>query len=227
MATIPIGGDAAPVTLPGMLPAMPAVARVLGQFDRSKLGAAIEVMIALLDLTEPDTDAEPSGWPEDVRAIDREHLPDDSEAVGDEADTAWIEWERLPGSVKRAGGHGGAHDEDDEDDDPDRGHDEGEPDFAPSRERDGAGCSIADPGGCEHDGREPDSDMEREQMAGDVPMLPVVSAEHNIFTDRRVPLGISNLQSSYRTNGGEVRSADSGAVFRSTWSADQKPGIPV
>lgn len=40
---------------------MPAVTRVLAQFDRRKLGAAIEVMIALLDVTDGDCDAETNG----------------------------------------------------------------------------------------------------------------------------------------------------------------------
>jgi hypothetical protein len=49
---------------------MPAVTRILAQFDRQKLGAAIEVMIALLDVADGDPDAEPcgdeedAGWPE-------------------------------------------------------------------------------------------------------------------------------------------------------------------
>jgi len=71
---------------PGTLPPLPAVARVLGQFDRAKLGAAIEVMIALLDMAEPDPEAEGATWPEDVGAVDRASLPDDSEADGDETD---------------------------------------------------------------------------------------------------------------------------------------------
>lgn len=40
---------------------MPAVTRILSQFDREKLGAAIEVMIALLDLTDVDSDTEANG----------------------------------------------------------------------------------------------------------------------------------------------------------------------
>jgi len=61
-----------------------------------------------------------------------------------------------------------------------------------------------------------------------VPMPPVVSAEHNIFTDERAHLGLTNLQSSYRTNGVEVRSADSGKMLRTTALDDErKPGWPV
>ena len=36
-------------------------------------------------------------------------------------------------------------------------------------------------------------------MLHDVPMLPVVSYEHNVFNDQRTTLGISNLMTSYRT----------------------------
>ena len=85
MVSNPIGSESAIVTLPGTMPPMPAVARVLAQFDRDKIGNAIEVMIALLDLAEPDPEAEGSTWPDDLRAVDRLHLPDDSE--DDDPDT--------------------------------------------------------------------------------------------------------------------------------------------
>jgi len=206
---------------PGMLPPMPTVARVLGQFDRDKLGAAIEVMIALLDIAEPDPEAEPITWPEDVRAVDREHLHDDSEAAGDEDDAAWIEWAGMNrhqrrGANQTAGQEGDEADGDEQDGD----YAEDEPCTMFAAMRSGPGCRIADP-------REDGGDSEVEQMADDVPMLPVVSAEHNVFTDSRVMLGLSNLQSSFRTGGEGVRSADTGRMHCSPPEYDDRPGQPV
>lgn len=207
---------------PGMLPPMPAVARILGQFDRDKLGAAIEVMIALLDITEPDPDAEPSTWPEDVRAVDRERLPDDSEAVGDEDDAAWIEWHALNRSQRRSANQtAGQEDDEDDGDAEDGGFAEDEPCTMFAAMKSGPGCCIADTG-------EDGGDMEGGQLHDDVPMLPVVSAEHNMFTDRRVKLGFCNLQSSFRTHGCDARSADTGNTHRSPQNQDaDRPGQPV
>jgi hypothetical protein len=53
-----------------------------------------------------------------------------------------------------------------------------------------AGCPIADPGGCEHDGREPDTDSEREQLPHDVPCLRVYSNERE-DEGHRTELGLS------------------------------------
>ena len=65
-------------------------------------------------------------------------------------------------------------------------------------------------------------------MLDDVPMLPVVTLDHNIFTDQRQPLGIGNLQSSFRVRGEGVRSADSGAVHISSGESwPRLPGVPV
>ena len=47
MANQPIGGDAAPVTLPSAMLPMPAVARILSRHDRDKLAALVTVAIAL------------------------------------------------------------------------------------------------------------------------------------------------------------------------------------
>ena len=51
-------------------------------------------------------------------------------------------------------------DEIDRDPDLEQTHDEGEPDFKryrrQRRNQGGPGCQITDPGGCEHDGREPE-----------------------------------------------------------------------
>ena len=96
-------------------------------------------------------------------------------------------------------------------------------DFASARGV-GAGCTISDPdfGVDDQPCDEPYQDLENEQMGQDVPMLHVLSVEHNVFTDKRVPLGIGNLQSSFRTNGGEVVSAESGGSvqLQGGWLAD-------
>jgi hypothetical protein len=55
-------------------------------------------------------------------------------------------------------------------------------------------------------------DAEREQMIDDVPMLPVVSYEYDLFSDQRASLGFSNLMASFVSNGYNIRSADTGAI---------------
>ena len=80
----------------------------------------------------------------------------DVEANGDELDQSYPEAAGPRGHViaGRASGH-----EDDEPDDEDCGGDEAEPNFARIASRSGPGCTIADPGGCEHDGRELDDGL--------------------------------------------------------------------
>jgi hypothetical protein len=186
MATLPIDRTTAPVTLPGTMPPMPAVARILARHDRQHLAAFVAVAIDLIDAMDGDPDCEAAG----------DEGEDDDPDTGVEDDPLGIDPEVdcclagddmvLAGSASRAGLVG---------------------------EDDGPGDA---------------DDAEREQLPDDVPMPLVWSAEHNIFTDSRVPLGRSNLQSSFRTNGNEVRSADSGAVFVSdARSNTRKPGAPV
>jgi hypothetical protein len=62
---------------PAAIPPMPAVARILSQFDRPKLEGFITVALGLLDVLDGDPDTEDNG---------------DAEAVGDEEDIAWPEW---------------------------------------------------------------------------------------------------------------------------------------
>ena len=69
MATGPIEQAGKIVTLPGIIPPMPAVARVLARFDRDKIASAIEVMIALLDMYDGDTDMEDASDLEDDFAL--------------------------------------------------------------------------------------------------------------------------------------------------------------
>ena len=234
MAREPIGGDAAPVTLPGTIPPMPAVARILARHDRGKLAAFVTVAIDLLDVLDGDADLEGECSEDEVsRATDIGRLVvDDGPGcdIADAGENAWLEWHTMRGTQKR--GPNIATHEDDEDDGDMGDHSASEddsPGIGMRLLRDvGAGCPISDPDLAVDDGPiDGDCDREREQMPDDVPVLPVFSAAHNVFTDRRVALGLTNLQSSYRTNGGEVQSADAGAVHRSTWLDDQMPGMPV
>jgi hypothetical protein len=201
MATIPLGPDSAPVTLPGAIPPAPAVMAILDRFNRDELGNAIEVLVALLDIWDGDADTEPNG-DDEAR-----------EADGDTRDAAWIEWDRLAPGLKGVSNITGRDNEDDEEDD--------------AREEDD-GDSAVDDYGCDdiNDDREEEHDMESEQMPGDVPMLPVFTAEHNVFTDARVPLGFSNLQTSFV--GQDIRSADTGALHSGKPpNLTSQPGVPV
>ena len=218
----------APATFPAIAP-MPAVARILARFQRDQLASFIEVAIGLLDVADGDTDGD-EGDTEDAFGFSphAHRYADDGPGcvMADTGEQAYVEWTALH-PAKRTGPNFTAGDEDDEDDDADHALDEGEPNFVAVK-GEGAGCAISDEGGCEHDGREPADEAEREQMLDDVPMLPVVTLDHNIFTDQRQPLGIGNLQSSFRCGRDGVRSADSGAMHRSngeSWPAT--PGAPV
>lgn len=103
---------------PAAIAPMPAVTRILARFDRRQLAGFIEVAIGLLDVMDGDADLEGSNWPEDVRAVDREHHHEDIEPIGDEGDAAWVEWHsssRKKARTMLIAGH-----EDDELDDTDR-----------------------------------------------------------------------------------------------------------
>ncbi|MDE2597021.1 MAG: hypothetical protein KGL44_09100 [Sphingomonadales bacterium] len=123
MATLPI--DAVPtaaVIRPDRFPPAASAriaANLLNRHSPHEIAEAIEVLLDLLDLMGGDPEAEPATWPEDIRAIDFECLPDDSEAVGDEQDMSW------PNRIRqdRVGPNVGT--EDDEDDDPDTGIEDG------------------------------------------------------------------------------------------------------
>jgi len=220
--------------MPGTIPPMPAVARILSRFDRKQLEGFIAVAIDLADSMDSDPDAEPATWPENIHARGEASLPDDYEPGGDEETAAWVEWHTRGRNKNNSGlisPEGFVVFEDDEEDNEDCGRDEGEPDMR-SYPGEGAGCPISDSDKAIDDEAcdEPYQDLERDQMPDDVPMLPVLTAEHNIFTDARVPLGISNLQSRFRTNGSQVQSADTGATHRLsglTVSRREKPGTPV
>ena len=176
----------------------------------------IEVLVDVLDCLGGDSEAEPATWPNDNHAREEiAALPDDSEAAGDELDCSWPEWQSR-GRHKLVLGQSEAS-----------GiiHEDAEEDDAPEEDD---GDSAVDDRPCDDINMdlEEECDAEREQMVNDVPMLPVVSAEHNMFSDQRLSLGLSNLQSSFRTSSGGVRSADSGNVHSSKgWC--NKPGTPV
>jgi hypothetical protein len=215
MATDPIGGTPSPVTFPNQFPPA-AAAHIAGQLlnrhSPHEIAEAVEVLLDVLNLMGGDPEAEDD---------------DPDEVAGDEGDVAWIEWQNThPG--KRSHNYAGSDHEDAEEDDPSGQCDEDEvnTDLAMACGG-GPGCTIADSDvGIDDEPHDGEHDDEIEQMVDDVPMLLAVTAEHNIFTDERQPLGISNLQTSFRTNGSEARSADSGAVHRSTgWC--NKPGTPV
>ena len=207
-----------------------AISRVLSRFDREQLAGFVAVAIDLMDLGDGDPDFENATDVEDDHALSSWAIDPSSGPgcnIADTGEQAYIEWTALHPGTRKAGHNLTAGQEDDEDDDPDHALDEGEPNFVAVK-GEGAGCSISDEGGCEHDGREPADEAEREQMLHDVPMLPVVTLDHNIFTDQRQPLGISNLQSSFQVRGEGVRSADSGAVHISSGESwPWLPGVPV
>jgi hypothetical protein len=235
MASTPLGGPPAVVTMPGTLPPMPAVARILSRFDRDQLAGFIAVAIDLADAMDPDPDLEDATDLEDDHALSPHAIDFGSDGPGcslsDQDAGAWVEWASMRGAAKRGANFTiGAEDAEDEEGGGDDAQSEDEPGFDPAHRRwanragHGAGCKISDD---DHaDEAEHGSDDEREQMADDVPMLPVVTLDHNIFTDQRQPLGLSNLQTSFRSNANPVRSADSGRVHQSTgWARD--PGAPV
>ena len=67
---------------------------------------------------------------------------------------------------------------------------------------------------------------EIEQMVGDVPCLPVFEIEPNPFDGKRKHLGMSNLLTPFVSNGGKVRSADTGNEHR-LFGRTEGPGTVV
>ena len=116
---------------------------------RAVIETTVATLIALLDRSDPDPDAEDGG---------------DDEPDGDGEDTAWIEWLAMRGNQK--GGHNrtAGHEDDEEDDAPEDDDPAGQCDedginteFATACGG-GAGCIISDPD-AEHDGREQDEGL--------------------------------------------------------------------
>lgn len=188
MASNPIGRDGRPVTLPGTFPPMPAVARILARHDRGKLAAFVTVAIDLLDVMDGDDDAEPATWTEAGNRNTHAHLPDDYEQSGDEADTSWTEWPTRGRHKHTAGGFEPAdHHEDDENDDPDTSAEDDWEGFDPEEDCCVGGDDNPADWGLNIGGMTEDD--ERQQMVDDVPCIPVVSLEPNIFNGQRQLLG--------------------------------------
>lgn len=136
------------------------------------LSSLVHKALAMLDELAGDADMEGDPFNEGEPAFDPASramvdVHTGTYINGDEGDRAWTEWNALRGSQK-AGPNIASVDEDAEDDEGggDTSGDEAEPNFKRDPRQTarlyGAGCPIADPGGCEHDGREEDHDGERE-----------------------------------------------------------------
>lgn len=180
-----------------IMPASPAQMALLAHlhsFPRDKLERTIEALIAIVDLIDGDSEAEDSEtMSSTVNERGRELLPyedlqpqddEDRERTGDHQDIAWCEWDGRNPRHNRIAQHEPTISLKDEDDE-EHGLEDG---FVKLRGN-GPGCEIADPGGCEHDGREDGHDDEREQMLDDVPCIQVVTLEPNIFNGQRQRLG--------------------------------------
>lgn len=230
MATEPISASPFAIT-PPVTPVPPAaISRVLSRFDREQLAGFVAVAIDLMDLADPDSDAEDATDLEDDFALSPQAVGYGSDgpgcSVSDQDAGAWVEW-----TSHRAARSGPAcvmaGEEDAEDDDSDQAHDEGEPDFR-RVVGEGPGCPISDPdyGIDDQYCDEPYQDLEREQLPDDVPMLKVFTLDHNIFNDQRTFLGLSNLQTTFRA-GGDTLSADTDLVLAARRGDWPKIGAPV
>ena len=82
MASMPLERPATIVTLPGTIPPMPAVARILGRYDRSQVEAFIAVAIDLLDVFDGEPDVELNGDEADNTNAEDEMLIDGSVGSG-------------------------------------------------------------------------------------------------------------------------------------------------
>lgn len=147
-----------------------AILRVLRQHSRNELSGFIAVAIDLLDFADGDSDTEDATDAEDDFALSTQaigyavHTP--GCPASEAADSAWVEWSTMRGSQKRGPMILPSYNEDDEDDDPAEANGD-ELDGSRSEDDFGLltadwkgepGCPIADPGGDEHDGREPCDD---------------------------------------------------------------------
>ena len=150
---------------------IPAVARVLAGFQRDQLAGFIEVAGGLLDLADPDPETEDSTDLEDDFALSPQatgYATGPGCQSADTGENAWVEWSTMRGCQKRGHNILAGHEDDEEDDAA------GEDDHSGQSDEDGIntayhlvrftegasgpGCNISDPGGCNHDGREPDDD---------------------------------------------------------------------
>jgi len=187
------------------------------ELPREEVAAIVEQLIAELDRRDPEDDLELTGLeddfmkhepdgpgcpisdPIDVGWHERSGMgfmggerveSEDCEPGGDEQDIAWTEWHGRGRRRQRSAPHetvGSIASEDDEEDDASGQCDEDGINTAFDAicytvGGWGAGCPISDPD-AEHDG------TEREQMQHDVPCIPVLTLEPNIFNGQRQLLG--------------------------------------
>ena len=215
-----------------------AISRVLSRFDREQLAGFVAVAIDLMDLADPDPDLEDATDLEDDFALSPQAIGYSTGPgceIGDgRGDQAYVEWtshraaRSSPACIL-------AGQEDDEQDDCDHGIEDDPQGFDPEEDMCLAGDDRIGSGSltgamllCEDTGPGDADDAEREQMQNDVPVLSVCSLDYNLFTDQRVSLGLSNLLTSFRTNGGEVVSADTGRTLRTVHGVGRVPaGAPV
>jgi hypothetical protein len=217
---------------PATIPPAPAVMAILDRFNRDELGHTIEVLIALLDIWDGDPDAETGNDVEDdfmltANAVERATSDPSVDCVDQDAG-AYVEWHTMRGSQKGGPNTLAGHEDDEEDDPAGQCDEDGINTKRSAVLCSGPGCTISDPDKAVDDKRcdDPDQESEREQQLDDVPMLPVYSAAHNVFTDHRASLGISNLTKSFV--GQDVRSADTGAMQSSRpdgWPT--KSAVPI
>ena len=224
---------------------LPAL-RLLERHSPHEIADAIEIMLDFLDVLGGEADLEEPGLEDSFM----DHAADGPGcSVADAGGPSWTEWQTRGrhklsrGGTEKASRRDDIPDqhEDDEDDDPDTGIEDDPLGCDPEEDRclagddmirSGAiiatgiyGFNYAATGGREIGDAE---DAEREGMIHDVPTLPVYSLEPNAFTGNREFLGRSNLLTSFRTNGHDCRSADSGRVLKTTgWVDKDKPGEPV
>ena len=223
MATNPIGGESAIVTSSNSFPPAAAghiAAKLLNRHSPHEIAEAIEVLVDVLDCLGGDPEAEDATDLEDDHSLSPLALQCAERgsgcAISDGGDISATEWHtrgRFKLSPGITGKDGMTVSEDVEEDD------------APEEDD---GDSAVDDRPCDDVNMdlEEECDAEREQMSNDVPMLPVVSFEHNLFTDQRTSLGISNLMTSFVCK--EVVSADTGVVHRfRTADGWAKPGTPI
>lgn len=209
----------------------PAIGAILARYDREMLAAFVTVAIDLMDVADGDLDVELNG--------------DENDDPGDLNDSAWPEW-HTRGKAKESfmsttrscfDGPGGRtmraelH-EDTEIDDPaeeyDAPEEDGEDRCTAGDDGVFSGSALPVPYSSRIDGPGDAEDAERWEATSNVPTPLVFTLDHNIFTDRRVALGVSNLLTSFRSTGHEIRAADTGRVHRSTGNGnDRKPGVPV
>ena len=176
-----------------IMPSTPAQMALLAQlhsFPRDKLERTIEALIAICDLIDGDPE-------------EQQENGDENDDPGDLQDASFTEWVTR-GRHKLFGGKyehpiGWKYlvdDEDAEDDDPDTSAEDAPEGFDPEEDMCSAGDDRVESGAVVREVGLPgsakpgdDVDEERAQMEDDVPCIPVVTLEPNIFNGQRQLLG--------------------------------------